>query len=606
MEYSFDQKSESLEQKEPSVELPLSWQGVFIAFDGTPWGPAVADALRNNNHEELEAVWGACASVAITEWKGVQQQVATEVLLADAIGSDLPTARDMLGVDTADPQARKALLQSVVGQLSSVITPPPLPHPEAGLSELHALLVRRFSYHTTAGDDLGARLGERVMRMGSSNRKVVPAKNFIAHFSGGGEAPLFPVVNELQLEIMEEAAKKLQDYMDQQLRNPAINENAVALLARTIGLEGQPLPFRRVITELRQETPDLDETLLREEALSILEAIHQPKTRGRSSTSRTKTEKDEAPAAADGELDTMSLLKSQTRKYQLLTPEQEVAYAQAIEAGLFAQAALEGEFPPPADMLDKEGQLTPLAQTELRKLIHIGEEAFSNFILSNIRLVHHNARRYLGRGMDYMDLVQEGTVGLRHAVEKFDFKQGFKFSTYATHWIQQAMMRAIADKARVIRLPVHVVEEVKVLNRAINELSRENITPTVEALAKHMQKKPEKIQMLLNARREVISLDMPLGDDGDASFGDLLADEFDDTAAAATQNLVSQEVQEALFMLSHREYRIVVGYFGLDGKDPKSMSSIALELELPLHKVQKIFTGAMWQLRMSGKFFEGE
>ncbi|HEX4248431.1 MAG TPA: RNA polymerase sigma factor, partial [Pseudonocardia sp.] len=201
-------------------------------------------------------------------------------------------------------------------------------------------------------------------------------------------------------------------------------------------------------------------------------------------------------------------------KRALLTAEQEVDLAKRIEAGVFAN-----------HMLDSDPNLSKQQAADLRALVRDGERARNHLLEANLRLVVSLAKRYTGRGMPLLDLIQEGNLGLIRAVEKFDYTKGYKFSTYATWWIRQAITRAIADQARTIRIPVHMVEVINKLARVqrqmLQDLGRE---PTPEELAVELDMTPEKVVEVQKYGREPISLHTPLGEDGDSEFGDLIED----------------------------------------------------------------------------------
>ncbi|MDO4917871.1 MAG: RNA polymerase sigma factor, partial [Rothia sp. (in: high G+C Gram-positive bacteria)] len=255
----------------------------------------------------------------------------------------------------------------------------------------------------------------------------------------------------------------------------------------------------------------------------------------------------------------------QIGKVSLLNAEQEVDLAMRIEAGLYAEHKLK-------DNPDMDAQL----KKELRWVIHDGRRAKNHLLEANLRLVVSLAKRYTGRGMLFLDLIQEGNLGLIRAVEKFDYSKGFKFSTYATWWIRQAITRAMADQARTIRIPVHMVEVINKLARVqrqmLQDLGRE---PTPEELAKELDMTPEKVIEVQKYGREPISLHTPLGEDGDSEFGDLIEDsEAVVPADAVSFTLLQEQLHSVLDTLSEREAGVVAMRFGMTDGQPKTLDEI--------------------------------
>ncbi len=281
----------------------------------------------------------------------------------------------------------------------------------------------------------------------------------------------------------------------------------------------------------------------------------------------------------------------QIGKVPLLNAEQEVVLAKRIEAGLFAEEKLADE----AFVKKLKGD----KQYELEQLVVIGRRAKNHLLEANLRLVVSLAKRYTGRGMLFLDLIQEGNLGLIRAVEKFDYKKGYKFSTYATWWIRQAITRAMADQARTIRIPVHMVEVINKLARVqrqmLQDLGRE---PTPEELAKELDMTPEKIVEVQKYGREPISLHTPLGEDGDSEFGDLIEDsEAIVPADAVSFTLLQEQLDQVLVTLSDREAGVVRMRFGLTDGQPKTLDEIGKVYGVTRERIRQIESKTMSKLR---------
>ncbi|WP_425864427.1 RNA polymerase sigma factor [Arthrobacter sp. TWP1-1] len=279
----------------------------------------------------------------------------------------------------------------------------------------------------------------------------------------------------------------------------------------------------------------------------------------------------------------------QIGKVALLNAEQEVDLALRIEAGLFATEKLKAG----RDSMD------PQLQRDLDRIVHDGGRAKNHLLEANLRLVVSLAKRYTGRGMLFLDLIQEGNLGLIRAVEKFDYTKGFKFSTYATWWIRQAITRAMADQARTIRIPVHMVEVINKLARVqrqmLQDLGRE---PTPEELAKELDMTPEKVVEVQKYGREPISLHTPLGEDGDSEFGDLIEDsEAVVPADAVSFTLLQEQLHSVLDTLSEREAGVVAMRFGLTDGQPKTLDEIGKVYGVTRERIRQIESKTMSKLR---------
>jgi RNA polymerase primary sigma factor len=278
----------------------------------------------------------------------------------------------------------------------------------------------------------------------------------------------------------------------------------------------------------------------------------------------------------------------QIGKVPLLNAEMEVELAKRIEAGLFSE-----------EKLAKGGKISPKMLEEFEWIAEDGRRAKNHLLEANLRLVVSLAKRYTGRGMLFLDLIQEGNLGLIRAVEKFDYTKGYKFSTYATWWIRQAITRAMADQARTIRIPVHMVEVINKLARVqrqmLQDLGRE---PTPEELAKELDMTPEKVIEVQKYGREPISLHTPLGEDGDSEFGDLIEDsEAIVPADAVSFTLLQEQLHAVLDTLSEREAGVVSMRFGLTDGQPKTLDEIGKVYGVTRERIRQIESKTMSKLR---------
>ncbi|HLM06579.1 MAG TPA: RNA polymerase sigma factor SigB [Blastococcus sp.] len=275
-------------------------------------------------------------------------------------------------------------------------------------------------------------------------------------------------------------------------------------------------------------------------------------------------------------------------KTALLTAEQEVELAKRIEAGLYAERLL----------AEKQG-LSPARQRDYKTLAVDGKAAKAHLLEANLRLVVSVAKRYTGHGMTFLDLIQEGNVGLIRAVEKFDYTKGFKFSTYATWWIRQAITRAMADSGRTIRLPVHLAEQVnkvvRTRRRMHQELERE---PTAEELGLELDMPEERITELLEYSRDLVSLDQTVGTDEESRLGDFIEDADAAVAEDAVAfQMMKGDVRNVLNTLEDRERDVVVLRFGLDGSQPRTLEQIGKQFGLSRERVRQIERETMAKLR---------
>ncbi|MGH3468881.1 MAG: sigma-70 family RNA polymerase sigma factor [Thermocrispum sp.] len=275
-------------------------------------------------------------------------------------------------------------------------------------------------------------------------------------------------------------------------------------------------------------------------------------------------------------------------KTALLTAADEVELAKRIEAGVFAE-----------HMLDTEQKLSAKRRAELRALVRDGLRAKNHLLEANLRLVVSLAKRYTGRGMPLLDLIQEGNLGLIRAVEKFDYAKGFKFSTYATWWIRQAITRGMADQGRTIRLPVHLVEQVNKLSRVKRDLHQQlGREATHEELASESGIPLEKISKLLDHARDPVSLDMPVGTEEDAPLGDFIEDsEATDAESAVISGILQDDLRRVLGTLDDREQHVIRLRYGIDDGQPRTLDQIGKHFGLSRERVRQIEREVMSKLR---------
>jgi RNA polymerase primary sigma factor len=329
---------------------------------------------------------------------------------------------------------------------------------------------------------------------------------------------------------------------------------------------------RVVVREDRSDEPptDHDEQLL---------------SRGRGRRTRRS-----GPRGDNSTSDTVRMYLREIGQVDLLTTDDERRLAQLIEEGKIAAARI-----------DAAGSSTLEAGEErlLLRAVSRGERAKSELTQANLRLVVSIAKRYSGRGMQLLDLIQEGNLGLMRAVEKFDHTKGFKFSTYATWWIRQAITRSIADQARTIRIPVHMVEHMNRVTRAKRQMHQDlEREPTVNEIAERVQLEPDRVRELLRYSQDLLSLDSPVGEEDEAILGDLVADStVDSPADAATRMMLHDAVGEVLGELSEREQEIVRLRFGLDGGRAKTLEEVGQEFGVTRERIRQIEAKTLAKLR---------
>jgi RNA polymerase primary sigma factor len=315
------------------------------------------------------------------------------------------------------------------------------------------------------------------------------------------------------------------------------------------------------------------------------EAEAEPRVRS-TATSRARADK---RTAVTPTYDPVRMYLGQIGKVGLLTAEGEVDLAKRIEAGLFAARKLETE----------SATTSPQLRRDLEAIERDGQVANRKLVEANLRLVVSIAKRYVGRGMFFLDVIQEGNLGLIRAVEKFDYTKGYKFSTYATWWVRQAITRALADQARTIRLPVHMVERlnqlIRVRRQLLQDLGRE---ATMEELGAAMDLSVEKVEEILRIAREPVSLDTPIGEDSDTHFGDLIEDTGAIVPAeAAALTLLQEQLRAVLQTLSDRERKIIQLRFGLADGRCRTLEEVGTEFGVTRERIRQIESKTLTKLR---------
>ena len=373
--------------------------------------------------------------------------------------------------------------------------------------------------------------------------------------------------------------------------------------APVVGKPGKPIVTKIDGEEVELEEVELEdlETLVeevkeiieeeKENEIRVVNVAEESQNEANAFTIKD-SEEDDAPvqtvltagATADPVKDYLKLIG----RVPLLNAEMEVDLSLRVEAGLFAE-----------EIIKHEKKIDKKYKRELEQLVLDGKRAKNHLLEANLRLVVSLAKRYTGRGMLFLDLIQEGNLGLIRAVEKFDYTKGYKFSTYATWWIRQAITRAMADQARTIRIPVHMVEVINKLARVqrqmLQDLGRE---PTPEELAKELDMTPEKVVEVQKYGREPISLHTPLGEEGDSEFGDLIEDsEAIVPADAVSFTLLQEQLHSVLGTLSEREAGVVKMRFGLTDGQPKTLDEIGKVYSVTRERIRQIESKTMSKLR---------
>ena len=350
---------------------------------------------------------------------------------------------------------------------------------------------------------------------------------------------------------------------------------------------------------VKDPTPVAEDEVVDEEVVVDDDEIAEPSEKDKASGDFVWDEEESEAlrqARKDAELtasaDSVRAYLKQIGKVALLNAEEEVELAKRIEAGLYANQLL--------NEMAERGEKLPAAQRrDMQWICRDGDRAKNHLLEANLRLVVSLAKRYTGRGMAFLDLIQEGNLGLIRAVEKFDYTKGYKFSTYATWWIRQAITRAMADQARTIRIPVHMVEVINKLGRIQRELLQDlGREPTPEELAKEMDITPEKVLEIQQYAREPISLDQTIGDEGDSQLGDFIEDSEAVVAVDAVSfTLLQDQLQSVLETLSEREAGVVRLRFGLTDGQPRTLDEIGQVYGVTRERIRQIESKTMSKLR---------
>ena len=338
--------------------------------------------------------------------------------------------------------------------------------------------------------------------------------------------------------------------------------------------------------ELSAEEADRVLALLNDAGIEIIEPGEELGAAERREAGLRRDE--EAAARTNPGSDPVRMYLKQIGKVPLLTAEQEVDLATRVEAGLFA-----------ADKLDCEAVLAISLRRDLTAVAADGQLAKRTLVEANLRLVVSIAKRYVGRGMLFLDLIQEGNLGLIRAVEKFDYTRGYKFSTYATWWIRQAITRAIADQARTIRIPVHMVELINKLTRTQRDLRQDlGCDPAPEQLAAELDLSVEKILELLKISQEPVSLDTPIGPESDSHLGDFIEDSDAVVPGdAASFNLLQEQIGAVLGGLAERERQVIRLRFGLTDGQPRTLEEVGREFGVTRERIRQIESKTLSKLR---------
>ena len=477
------------------------------------------------------------------------------------------------GAKAAPKQAKKAAPKSVVKKVAAKKAAPAKKAPaKKAVAKKVAAGPRKFP---TKAELEALKLAKEAEAKAAAEKKAAGRK-------------LFPTKAELEAKrLAEEAAK---------------NPKVAAVAAPVKGgkpivtkIDGEEVELEEVELEdletLVEEVTEIVATEEKENEIRVVNVAEESQNEENAFTIKD-SEEDDAPvqtvltagATADPVKDYLKLIG----RVPLLNAEMEVELSLQVEAGLFAEEKI---------FLDKK--LDKKLKREYEQLVLQGKRAKNHLLEANLRLVVSLAKRYTGRGMLFLDLIQEGNLGLIRAVEKFDYTKGYKFSTYATWWIRQAITRAMADQARTIRIPVHMVEVINKLARVqrqmLQDLGRE---PTPEELAKELDMTPEKVVEVQKYGREPISLHTPLGEEGDSEFGDLIEDsEAIVPADAVSFTLLQEQLHSVLDTLSEREAGVVAMRFGLTDGQPKTLDEIGKVYGVTRERIRQIESKTMSKLR---------
>ncbi|NQY56643.1 MAG: RNA polymerase sigma factor RpoD [Ilumatobacteraceae bacterium] len=398
-------------------------------------------------------------------------------------------------------------------------------------------------------------------------------------------------------------AEEWADLVDGARESKEVHAEDVAHVLRHIELSGDVL--NRVSEVLAEQGISIDEALdaqeqadqpdeetVRRELIIDSARLNDADVERLLSRRRTRRTRKSSPKAEGGTSDAVRMYLREIGQVDLLTVDDERRLAQLIEEGTMAAERID-------EAAENGQELDAVESRMLTRAINRGEKAKSELTQANLRLVVSIAKRYSGRGMQLLDLIQEGNLGLMRAVDKFDYTKGFKFSTYATWWIRQAITRAIADQARTIRIPVHMVEHMNRVTRAKRQMHQElEREPTVDELAARVQLEPDRVRELLRYSQDPLSLDSPVGEEDESNLGDFIEDDsVDSPADAATKAMLSDAVGAVLGELSEREQEIVRLRFGLDGGQAKTLEEVGKEFGVTRERIRQIEAKTLAKLR---------
>ena len=344
-------------------------------------------------------------------------------------------------------------------------------------------------------------------------------------------------------------------------------------------------------SELDEEDEELAEARKEARAASEILRSSTPKSKIRKRSSRARSRRtDSSTVMLTG--DPVRMYLKEIGKVDLLTAQEEVNLAMKIEAGTEASKKLEAAE-------NGEIELTRAEQRRLMRIEQVGLEAKQSLISANLRLTVSIAKRYVGRGMLFLDLIQEGNLGLIKAVEKFDYTKGYKFSTYATWWIRQAITRAIADQARTIRIPVHMVETINKVIRVSRQLLQElGHDPSAEEIAAEMNMPVDKVRDILKIAQEPVSLETPIGEEEDSHLGDFIPDEdASEPSEAASFSLLKEQLMEVLDTLTPREKKVLELRFGIVDGRTRTLEEVGKEFNVTRERIRQIEAKALRKLR---------
>ncbi len=340
-------------------------------------------------------------------------------------------------------------------------------------------------------------------------------------------------------------------------------------------------------TEFGPEQMEQVLSILNDEGIEVLEASADDDDDDFRAEALARKE-EELAAKSAGTGDPVKMYLKSIGRVPLLTAIEEVELSKKVEAGLFA-----------AEKLGTEKRVSVTLRRELEQIVQEGQFAKDKLVEANLRLVVSIAKRYVGRGMLFLDVIQEGNLGLIRAVEKFDYTKGYKFSTYATWWIRQAITRAIADQARTIRIPVHMVETinkvVRVQRQLLQDLGRE---PTMEEIGKEVDLPPDKVEEVLKIAQDPVSLETPIGEEGDSHLGDFIEDSDAVVPVDAASFIMMQEqLESVLHSLTDREKKVVQLRFGLTDGHPRTLEEVGREFGVTRERIRQIESKTLSKLR---------